>query len=141
MLGELKHGELKPRGFPPACYSSQAACETGDRPRDGARSALAEGSCLQRWRLCSQPGHRSPGWGSAAGLALLSAALGQQQLNLHSICFLCKGKSSLTALPGLSGVGEDAMLEHKPMEKRGAYRGTVSPGTPTLIPNGCTNAS
>lgn len=32
VLGELKHGELKPCGFPQAHYSSQAACGTGDRP-------------------------------------------------------------------------------------------------------------
>lgn len=85
MLGELKHGELKPHGFPPTCYSSQAVCETGDRPWDGARSALAEGSCLQIGRLCSQPGHRSPRWESTAGLALLSAALGQRPAELCTL--------------------------------------------------------
>lgn len=78
MLGELKHGELKPRGFPQACYSSQAACETGDRPWDTARPALAKGSCRQTGELCRRPVHRSPGGGSAARPAPLSAALGRR---------------------------------------------------------------
>lgn len=82
MLGELKHGELKPRGFPQACYSSQAACETGDRPWDIARSALTEGFCLQKGKLCSQPMHRSPRGASAVGSDLLLAAFGWRPAEL-----------------------------------------------------------
>lgn len=141
MLGELKHGELKPRGLPQACYSSQAACETGDRLWDIARSALAEGSCLQRGKLCSWPVHCSPRGGSAAGPALLSVALDWRLAELALLLSPSKGKSSLQALPGLSSAGEDEMLEDKPMEKRGTYREIISSGTPASVQNSWTNAS
>jgi len=135
VLGELKHGELKPCGLPRACYSSQAVCETGDGPWDVAWSALAAGSC-------SQPvHHHSPRAGTAVGSSPCSVALGQRPAELALLLSPQKRKSSLLALPGLSGTGEGAMLEDKPTEKRGTCREIISSGTPASVQNCWRNAN
>lgn len=133
VLGELKHGRLKPRGFPRACYPSQAACETADRPwalAASARCRLLPGAWQDLW-------HRSPRAGSAVGSVLLPGlpAAAQMELRLH----LSPGVISPSSLapPGPSGVGEGAVSER---QAQGDERSLQSPKLPAPARN-CPNSS
>lgn len=128
-------------GFPRLAihHRQRAKLETGRGIQHGRLllKALACRGASSAASLCIAPQGGGAQRGQTCSLRLLAGG----QLNLHCICLLDKGKSSLLALPGLSGAGEDANLEDKPKEKRGTYRETISPGIPAPVQNSCTNAS
>lgn len=129
-------------GFPRLAihHRQRAKLETGRGIRHGRLSpkALAGRGASSAAGLCIAPQEGGAQPGQPHSLRL--SAGGQQ--NLHSVYLLGKGKFSSLELPGLSGAGEDSMLEGKPKEKRGTCRETISPpGTPAPVQNSCTNAS